>query len=605
MISETKTCQNCTQAFVVDAQDFAFYEKVHVPPPTWCPECRVQRRLAFRSGRRLYKRAVEFSNTSAYSPFPPESPFRIFHEAHWWSDAWDPMEYGKSYDFSRPFFDQLRALQLAVPIPHRRVINAMNSEYCENAIDIKNCYLCFNAGSTEDSLYSESINACTQCIDTLKVEQCELSYELFNCQRCFRVFFSNHCTECYDVLFSCNLVGCSNCFGCINLRNKQYYIFNKPYTKEEYGKVLAEYNLGSASVIRELGKRVSMLADSYPVKFLHGRHNIDVSGDYLDHCKSVRASFYCRDLEQCAYCQLILFAKSYDSMDITVAGGELCYELEEAGGYDVKFSWVAFPKDILNGVSAISSIQYCMYCFGSNMNLFACIGLRNKQYCILNKQYTKEEYEALIPKIIDHMNTMPYVDGKGRMYAYGEFFPPEFSPIPYNETWAQEYFPLSEDEAGQRGFSWCNESEQSYVPTVSAVNLPDHIKDVPDSITNEVIGCMHGGGCQEQCTAAFKIIPQELAFYRKMNLPLPRLCPNCRHYARLRKRNPLKLWKRQCMCNGETSQIAQTTQTSQTYRNIATHRHGAMSCQEEFETSYASERREIVYCEVCYNQEVA
>jgi len=70
-----------------------------------------------------------------------------------------------------------------------------------------------------------------------------------------------------------------------------------------------------------------------------------------------------------------------------------------------------------------------------------------------------------------------------------------------------------------------------------------------------------------------------------LNLPLPRLCPNCRHYQRLAQRNPLKLWHRQCMCKKEN------------------HEHNG-KCEVEFETSYAPERPEIIYCERCYQQEV-
>lgn len=49
-----------------------------------------------------------------------------------------------------------------------------------------------------------------------------------------------------------------------------------------------------------------------------------------------------------------------------------------------------------------SELAYCIDCYDTK-NCFGCIGLRNKQYCILNKQYTKEQYEELVPKIIEHM----------------------------------------------------------------------------------------------------------------------------------------------------------------------------------------------------------
>ncbi len=195
-------------------------------------------------------------------------------------------------------------------------------------------------------------------------------------------------------------------------------------------------------------------------------------------------------------------------------------------------------------------VTYVDNCFDSG-NIFGCEGIRNKQYCILNKQYTKEEYENLLSKIIKHMNDMPYVDKKGRIYKYGEFFPVELAPCAYNETIAQEYFPLTKEEVISKGYSWKDSEEKNYKISIEASNLPDRIKDINDSILEEIIGCSHEGKCNQQCTTAFKIVPNELQFYRTNNIPLPTLCPNCRHYERLSKRQPLKLWDRMCMCDKE------------------------------------------------------
>jgi hypothetical protein len=182
------------------------------------------------------------------------------------------------------------------------------------------------------------------------------------------------------------------------------------------------------------------------------------------------------------------------------------------------------------------------------------------------------------------MNDMPYIDKKGRVYKYGEFFPPELSPFCYNETIAQEYFPLTKEQALEQGYRWKEKEERNYTIDIKNEEIPDNIKDIDESIVNKVIECNHKN-CNHQCTEAFKIIEPEYQFYKRMNLPLPRLCPNCRHYNRLSQRNPLKLWHRSCMCEKES------------------HGHKG-KCPEEFETSYAPERKEIVYCEGCYNREV-
>jgi hypothetical protein len=175
------------------------------------------------------------------------------------------------------------------------------------------------------------------------------------------------------------------------------------------------------------------------------------------------------------------------------------------------------------------------------------------------------------------MNDVPYVDKVGRIYKYGEFFPLEFSPFGYNETTAQEYFPLDEEQTKTLGCNWREIKKRGYKITKNPEELPDSITEVGDSILNEIIACEHKGECEEDCTTAFKILPEDLKFYRRMNLPLPRQCPNCRRFQRVKKRNPLKLWHRKCMKEG---------------------------CPNEFETTYTPERPEIIYCESCYNKEV-
>jgi hypothetical protein len=247
---------------------------------------------------------------------------------------------------------------------------------------------------------------------------------------------------------------------------------------------------------------------------------------------------------------------------------ELCYETvdNDAGMNNL-------------GTITVYSSNNCSYSFTcqSSSNLFGCIGLRGKEYCILNKQYSKKEFFELKTRIIEQMNKIPYIDSKGRIYRYGEFFPSELSPFCYNETIAQEYFPLIKEQAISQGYKWKEKIERDYNIDIKSQDLPDNIKDITENIIDKVIECEHKEICNEQCTLAFKIIGDELSFYQRMNLPLPRLCPNCRHYQRLKQRNPMKLWHRRCMHEG---------------------------CQNEFETSYAPDRKEIIYCEQCYQKEV-
>ena len=110
MQSETKNCQNCKQDFTIEPDDFAFYEKIKVPPPTFCPECRFQRRMSWRNMWHLFKKTEERTGEKIFSLFPEESPVQIYEREYWNSDNWDAMEFGKDYDLQRPFFEQFKEL---------------------------------------------------------------------------------------------------------------------------------------------------------------------------------------------------------------------------------------------------------------------------------------------------------------------------------------------------------------------------------------------------------------------------------------------------------------------------------------------------------------
>ncbi len=526
-------------------------------------------------------RDVVGSDKKVLSPFPPDSHLTIYHSDYWDSDKWDAKDYGRDYDFSRPFFEQFRELMHEVPWSHAYNVEGTNSEYCSDVISLTNCYLIFNSGYSENCYYGNEFLHSRNSIDCTNLRDSQLCYECLDCERCYQCVSCQDCFGCTNVSYSYNLRDCHDCVGCVNLKHKSYCIFNEQYSKEEYEKKVAELQLGSRKGIRNVQDEVMRLRLALPQKYIHGVGNEDVTGDYLNHCKNAEQSFVCNDLEDCKYNQYILFVKSKDCYDITIAGGELCYELEEAGGYNVKLSLLAVSKDVTNGRLTFSDIEYVANCINGH-DLFACVGLKNASYCIFNKQYTKEEYFALKDKIIQHMKDMPYRDSLGRVYSYGEFFPPEFALTPYEETIAQEYFPLPPGEIKKFGFVPKTHTDNTFTATLE--KIPDSIVEVKDEVTKELLPCDDNGMCQHGCTKAFKVIPQELAFYREMGLPLPSRCHNCRHHERMGKRNPLQLHHRQCMCELD-------------------HKHaGTGCCTNEFETTFAPDRSEKVFCETCFQQ---
>ena len=563
-----KNCQNCQNKFSVEPEDLAFYEKIGVPAPSFCPECRMQRRLAFRNDRKLYKRKCDFSGKEIFAMFPPEAKIKVYDSKILYSNEWDIGKYARDYDFNRSFFEQFHQLRKEIPWPSRPCNRMINSDYCMNVEGLKNCYLVFSSEENENCAYCHGAAYCSDCYDSAYLAKGELCYEVFESATCYKTFFSSYCEGCREMFFSSDCHNCQNCFGCINLRNKKYHIFNQSYSKEEYFKKIKEFNIGSHKNILSLDKKVKEFWLKFPHRFAHSSHNKNVTGENIYNSKNVFDSYTITRSEDLKHCEYLYRAKdSYDYSDWG-ENAELIYEVVGSGNgiSGMKFCYLCAEN--------CRELEYCSQCSDSS-RLFGCVGLDHKQYCILNKQYTKSEYEKLIPKIKQHMNDLPYTDKRGRVYKYGEFFPIELSPFPYNNVIAQEHFPLTREQALKQGYRWYDKPKPEYRATIKAEDLPDRIEDIDDSILKEVIQCQTGSNCSG--SEVFKIIPLEYEFYKNQNLALPRLCPDCRYNERIKQRNPLKLWRRQCMNKG---------------------------CPNEFKTTYAPDRPEIVYCESCYSKEV-
>src|SRR3989344_3525366 len=562
MNSETKACQNCKSNFQIEPEDFKFYEKMQVPAPTFCPECRMIRRMAWMGYRILYKRKCDFTGEEMITVHHQDIPQKVYKQEVWWSDKWDPKDYGRDYDFSRSFFEQWLDLFRDVPLPalYTEYSSMINSEYCNAASTDRNCYLCFKCDGTEDSAYINTAVNLKNCFDVSYSFNTELSYESVNLTKCYRTFFSQDIEDSYDIWFSRDLMGCSNCIGSINLRNKNYHIFNDLYSKEEYEKLFFEYGFGSTRNISEFRKKAEDFMLKHPRKAFHGRKNINTTGDYIFNSKNVHDSYMVDGGENAKYVQLVKFAPLAWCWDYTMFGmnAEWIYDSTWVG---INVSNIKFGFWNYNA----HHLEYCFGCHGSG-NLFGCVGIRKGEYCILNKQYSKEEYTQLVEKIKKQMMEMPYKDDLKREYKYGEYFPSEFGPWAYNESHAVEFFPLTKEEALEKGFLWRDFDPKEY--SAATAKVPDNIKDTEDSILSAILKC-------ENCGKNYQFAKMELDFHRKMNLPLPAECPLCRDQARVKQLNPIKIFDRKCD-----------------------------KCGENIKTSYSPDRPEIVYCEECYLKEI-
>ncbi len=562
---ETRNCQNCKQDFTIDQGDFSFYQKIGVPAPTFCPLCRFQRRMMFRNERVLYKRPCDLCQKPMVTIFSPERGLTVYCQKCWWSDNWDPLSFEQEYDPSRNFFDQYRELQAR--IPHPNLITSyetlINSEYVNHCGHLKDCYLSFNCDFMENSYYVTTGSHVKDSVDGIMWNKVELSYELIDGNGS-GIKYSENCDECIDVSFSKNCVGCTNCFGCVNLRKKSYHFFNEPCTKEEYEQKLAAVNLGSHKAVEEMRQKAYEFWLGFPRKAYYGRQNTNSTGDYIYYSKNFKSGYQSVHAEDSAYCQFLMLPKTTDCYDITEWGYniDLCYDGITVGN---QASSVRFCSGVWGSVARIEYSQYvvngCEDCFG-------CISLRKKKHCILNKEYSPEEYAVLRAKIIEDMKKKPYTDALGRTFSYGEFFPYDLSPFAYNESQAIQYFPLGEKEAIEKGFTWAAPQIPHYSVTMLPEAIPDHIDEVSETITKEILECT-------ECKKVYRITGGEFTLMKRLTIPVPRKCADCRHMDRMARINPPYLYERTCM-----------------------------KCNAAITTAYAPDRPEIVYCEPCYQKEV-
>ena len=557
-----KTCKTCKKDFEIEKEDLNFYEKMQALAPNYCPDCRAARRLAFRNERTLYKRTCSKSGKPIISIYPENTLFPVYDQHIWWSDDWDAIDYGQNYDLTRPFFEQFLELKNKVPRISLLNINSVGSEYGNNIEDSKNCYLTFAAQQNQDCMYGRLLYRNRFVVDCDFVQDSELCYECIDTRKCYNIMFSENCEVSTDLLFCFDMRDCQNCIFSINLRHKNYHIFNKPVSKEEYEKKKKEI-LSSATAIDNAKKEFTEFKKKALVKYAHQVKCKNATGDYMYNCHDVVSGFDAEDAKNCKY---IADAEgTIDCLDMnnTYYKPELC--LDSMGmltAYNVKYSvYILYA----NNVEYSDNLTNCNDCFG-------CVGLRKKKYCILNKQYEKEEYEKLKAQILENMK---------KEGTYGDFISPILSPFGYNETLAQEYYPLTEKEAKEMGFNWQNETTGTYgQETIKESEMPETIEGVTEDILKEILVC-------KNCKRNFRITKSEFDFYKRMNLPLPHKDFECRHKEKMLKRNPRKLWHRACMCE------------------LKNHVHGEKKCENKFETSYSPDRPEIVYCENCYQQEVS
>jgi hypothetical protein len=514
LIPHTRICPQatlskyCENNFEIKEKDIEFLKIFKVPPPLFCPTCRRQQRLAFANYTTLYKRLcnVPGHTEEIISSMPPTAPFPVYDFKYYWSNE---------KTFSRPlekciptesFFHQLKNLWEITPQPAlSKDPSSKGSDYTLYGLELNNSYYTFGGLKVDNTHYSMWPLFTRDSMDLLIAIGAEHCYESVFPEKCFNCSFVYFSRNCLDSMFLYECRNCTDCFGCTNLRNKKHCFFNEQLTEEEYNDKIKKIDTGNRKILEEYKEKFWAHVKSNPVRGTRNEHSINSNGNYIIHSKDISDSMWVLESDHSRRIEFVL--KLRDCADISIGSyseHSYCGVLIERNSYNILFSAACYE---CGDCEYLINCRNCKHCFG-------CVGLESKQFCILNIQYTEKEYYKTIDKIKTEML---------KRGEYGNMFPLSFSFYPYNGSLSAVVFPLSEIEVGKIG-GWQYESPSIISKDITQIDsekIPQSINDVDDSILELAI-------ISKTLKKPFRLIPDELKFYRSKNLPIPLETPYTR-----------------------------------------------------------------------------
>ncbi len=287
------------------------------------------------------------------------------------------------------FISQFQQLLLEKPRYALKQVMSENCSYADTALKSKNAYYSFCTFYCEDVLYARYSRKCVDCCGITLCSDCELCIECADCVSCYDCVHCANCSNTNTCWYCTDCYGCSDCFGCIGLYQKRYHIYNQPYSKSDYEKIINSVDLKDLKTQKGIKLKLEELSKRAPRLSIHQTQCEDSIGENLANCKSCYQCYDTFNSEDCIY--NIETNGNKDSVDISV-----CFECEQC--YSCVQSTLSYNCNFLFYTDVSSDSEFCA--FSRNLkNCFGCVYLEHKQYHILNKPFSKEEYEIKVAEI--------------------------------------------------------------------------------------------------------------------------------------------------------------------------------------------------------------
>lgn len=554
-IIEWSTCVYSWEEFPIFEQEKNILDTLWMPLPIISPDMRRLQLYMMRNERTFYKRSCDMTGKSILSIYPPEYPSKVFHFSEYISDKWSGFDYWKDLDFDWSISQQISDFYRSIPKRSLNIDaeNSMeNCDYSNYGTSSKDCYMSQVPTFSQNCYYSYTPFQSTYNIDTHLNEKCEISYESSFCMNSYQIFYSQYLEDSRDCWWCYDCIWIQNCIGCVWLHSKQYYILNQELTQREYEYKL-KVILSSYKNLKTFQDEFDTFKSNFPKKALHNKLSENVQGNIIRYSKKTLNCFNVVDLQDSLHTQ-------HSGIDSTSL---LSCEYGGLNSWNVYHS-IWFNHSIESAYISFTSAQRSYYLHDNTSvdDSMLCSGLQNQRYCIFNKQYSQEEYAVFSKKVIEMMK---------QEWIWGNWFLSEMLLFPYNDSKAYEQYPPQKIVYGSRDTKGAREWElnpkgrgtvyvldpEAYIskayldfwgdkslnilwrtqdnnidisPSAKIIEadfLPE-IHNIEAHVSDIIIQCKDTG-------RPFRVIAQELDFYKKYSLPLPRYHPDVRFQKRFQQ----------------------------------------------------------------------
>lgn len=406
------------------------------------------------------------------------------------------------------FYAQLEALRAKIEKPQRRIFGDVEkSEYADTIwMWAKSCYLTICAGEDiQNILYSfYVVSKCSDVYNSIAITNWSQNvYQSVWINKSYNVFYSKYIYDSANIRLSTNMIGCTECILCDGLTNQSYCVQNKQYSKETY-------EIEKKSILQKKGEFLKYFTQLKDESTNIGSVN-----------STGMAVIYSENVDHWIFVNHVRNGKNL----IVVGNGDKvenqydCITSATEADHGYANMWVSPGTFMYCSMNSwyVDHIFYCVYVENCH-HCLGCYGLKNKSFCIFNKQYTEEERFTLANDILEQMD---------KDWTLWTFFPWSMNPFYFNDTVAyliddsftkeevtKQWYLRRDEEIKVDIPVWAEMIETKDLQSYQGFDMNGERKINPE-VLKKVI-------CDEKWNY-YRIVPIELEFLQKHGLPLPEI----------------------------------------------------------------------------------